>query len=253
MDTIIDLQIDEAPLLVRNEKSFGVGKVKCLTCNQIVRDTEDLNASLLFENHMENSQNNGSKLFSFGKLNSTTLKCGAGGYSRYLANLDNNISEEINKKKSDSVLTDIILAKDSTIKSLSHTGKREHIKLNKRLKTEHNSTNLSNVLVSDSNTLNNILLTENTNESNTINNIINNTNTFVKSDKIDDSSRNINNKKITLPDISKETIEKNIKTYLDSELNIELTKTNLDPSSLIKKTNKVHYKMRTKQKTNANK
>ena len=62
-----------------------------------------------------------------------------------------------------------------------------------------------------------------------------------KSEKSGKSDNEISSKSI-IPDISKDKIEKNIKEYLNTELNLELGKTIFKPSSLLGKADKAYNK-----------
>ncbi len=95
MDTIIDLQVDEAPLIVKK----GVSKDKCVSCNQVVHDSE---------NPVMNSLNKYQDLADRYKLKSLqeiTSKLGIGSFSRILSNIEpeslieDNFSPALTKKK----------------------------------------------------------------------------------------------------------------------------------------------------------
>jgi len=240
VDTIIDLQIDEAPLIVRNQNNYNFNNNydKCMSCSQYIRDSEDPNASL-FSSGLENSKSNktlNTNTFQFQKFNNTTLKCGTGGYSRYLENLPENskgIHEELVVKKdtSNSVLADIINNRNNTLYKITSNHNSKSNIFNSGSKKQQTSyiSRIANNLSNNENTESHIALTDR------------NINYKEKSEKSGKSDNEISSKSI-IPDISKDKIEKNIKEYLNTELNLELGKTIFKPSSLLGKADKAYNK-----------
>jgi len=98
VDTLIDLQMEEAPLLVK--KSMGGGGEKCASCNQVV-----LNSSIINEEINENPNNKNISMtvlpqkFKFKNVQESFYKFGAGSYSRYLSCIDNNFIDDLKSNK----------------------------------------------------------------------------------------------------------------------------------------------------------
>ena len=115
VDTLIDLQMEEAPLLVKKSIYFGSNnnsnndKEKCASCNQFI-----LNSTIILEEpnnnnctnnfhscntnrETNNNLNNTSQIkFKFRNAQENCYKFGAGSYSRYLNGIDN--AEDLKNK-----------------------------------------------------------------------------------------------------------------------------------------------------------
>jgi len=99
VDTLIDLQMEEAPLLVK--KPFGVQtRDKCASCNQIVLNSiineEGFNegdCANISGYHKHNTTVMPQK-FRFKNVQESCYKFGAGSYSRYLGSID-NVNDEL--------------------------------------------------------------------------------------------------------------------------------------------------------------
>lgn len=103
VDTLIDLQMEEAPLIVK--KPFGAqAREKCASCNQVVLN------SIINEEGFNDEINNGSshnkhnmtvmpQKFKFKNVQESCYKFGAGSYSRYLSSID-NVNDDLRYNKS---------------------------------------------------------------------------------------------------------------------------------------------------------
>jgi len=94
VDTLIDLQMDDAPLLVKKSVNNNNSKgEKCASCNQYKNqgqergyECEDISHSTHNQSH---SQNNGNGRYKFRNIQDNSNKYGTGSYSRHLNNIDN--------------------------------------------------------------------------------------------------------------------------------------------------------------------
>ena len=89
VDTLIDLQMEEAPMIVKKSYNCGIGnnpneKEKCLSCNQII-----CNSSITKEEPQSNNVTQSQAKFKFKNVQENCFKYGAGSYSRYLNSIDN--------------------------------------------------------------------------------------------------------------------------------------------------------------------
>lgn len=105
VDTLIDLQMDDAPLIVK--KSMNGGE-KCASCNQvIIHGKENIGYQTFYGgaapflnnvNHDEESKPNNMNMtqgkFKFRNIQDNSNKFGTGSYSRYLSNID-NVNEDL--------------------------------------------------------------------------------------------------------------------------------------------------------------
>jgi hypothetical protein len=109
VDTLIDLQMDDAPLIVK--KSMNGGE-KCASCNQVVLNgsgnPNNMGYNTFYGGASSFSNNNNQDddkanmnqtqgKFKFRNIQDNSNKFGTGSYSRYLSNID-NVNEEIRKK-----------------------------------------------------------------------------------------------------------------------------------------------------------
>lgn len=100
VDAIIEIQNNDTPLIVRNESIPGE---KCMSCNQSVKgiaavEEEEVGGGFNSENNNKTTsrKKNEIKKIPLNKLNNTSIKIGAGGYSNYLTNIDEkNIGSEL--------------------------------------------------------------------------------------------------------------------------------------------------------------
>jgi len=99
VDTLIDLQMEEAPLIVKKPLGGGAGNHKCASCNQLVLNTMFINEDNLIEATVKNHNTTiiPSKI-KFKNVQESCYKFGAGSYSRYLTNMD-NVNEELRVTK----------------------------------------------------------------------------------------------------------------------------------------------------------
>ena len=114
VDTLIDLQMEEAPLIVKKPFNPNTGNInereKCASCNQMIY--YNTNSVIMEEQHCHthsygnnnsynsnnfNSNPNSTK-FKFKNVQENCYKFGAGSYSRYLNSIDN--AEDLRAVKS---------------------------------------------------------------------------------------------------------------------------------------------------------
>ncbi len=95
VDTLIDLQMEEAPLIVKKPFGGGGGE-KCASCNQLVINNQVINEeNLNGEGYNNNNNKNIHNMtiipskFKFKNVQESCYKYGAGSYSRYLSSIDN--------------------------------------------------------------------------------------------------------------------------------------------------------------------
>ena len=89
VDTLIDLQMEEAPLIVKK----SMNGEKCASCNQFVQNGQ---GTVYPSDDCSNNHYNSQK-FKFKNVQENCYKFGAGSYSRYLSSMD-NVNEEIKNK-----------------------------------------------------------------------------------------------------------------------------------------------------------
>jgi len=113
VDTLIDLQMEEAPLISKKSLGGGSANEKCASCNQFVLNTTFINEDNLNEtlhkNHNNNNNNNNSvnpSKIKFKSVQESCYKFGAGSYSRYLNNFD-NVNEQLRITKQNVHLPEI--------------------------------------------------------------------------------------------------------------------------------------------------
>ncbi len=99
VDTLIDLQMDDTPLLLKNSMT-GNGNKKCASCNQYLNNERNGNGNNNMNINMNcmddecrigMTNNNGSSSikYKFRSIQDNSNKFGTGSYSRHLANIDN--------------------------------------------------------------------------------------------------------------------------------------------------------------------
>lgn len=105
VDTLIDLQMEEAPLIVKKPIA-GNGSEKCASCNQIILNNSNYdeyhNNTALGNNYFTNNNNfhhNNPmpQKFKLKSVHDNCYKFGAGSYSRYLGSID-NVNEDLKFK-----------------------------------------------------------------------------------------------------------------------------------------------------------
>lgn len=95
VDTLIDLQIEEAPLILKK----GVGLDKCGSCNQVLQkesNTNSINNFISTSNQLKNNMPdpNLQSKFQLKNIQDTSNKLGFASYSRFISHLDSE--EDIN-------------------------------------------------------------------------------------------------------------------------------------------------------------
>lgn len=96
VDTLIDLQMEEAPLII---KKTAHGE-KCASCNQFIHSSAHNSHSHHHNNHDQNETTNPTNTkYKLKTIHDSSFKYGTGSYSRHLANSD-HIQEEIKMRAS---------------------------------------------------------------------------------------------------------------------------------------------------------
>jgi len=144
VDTLIDLQMEEAPLIVK--KTLGsTGNEKCASCNQFVMNTTLINEENLNETKYHNT--NSTQKFKFKNVQESCYKFGAGSYSRYLSSIE-NVNEEIRNNRS--VQLPEINNNNKTAKKFNYipTGISE-AKLKNKILEEYSDKNYLNTIINE--------------------------------------------------------------------------------------------------------
>lgn len=144
VDTLIDLQMEEAPLIVK--KTLGsTGNEKCASCNQFVMNTTLINEDNLNETKYHNT--NTTQKFKFKNVQESCYKFGAGSYSRYLSSIE-NVNEEIRNNRS--VQLPEINNNNKTAKKFNYipTGISE-AKLKNKILEEYSDKNYLNTMINE--------------------------------------------------------------------------------------------------------
>lgn len=131
MDTLIDLQLEEAPLIL---KKGGMGLDKCGSCNQILQkdSNNSYNNFISNSNHMKSTSPDPNLLskFQLKNIQDTSAKLGFASYSRFISHLDseedlNSITKQkltYNSINSNSInLPDIVLRGNMTNSTIGNS------------------------------------------------------------------------------------------------------------------------------------
>ena len=180
---------------------------------------------------------NDKKFLSLTKFNNTTYKLGTGGISKYLINLDNNISERLSIKQNEGKLNmkEFILNKD---KASFNSSKRDKFMIKDKSLEEISQGGVTNrqFHITDKN------FKFGTHMLNTLNYLP----TLESRLQTEENKRGSLN---PINEFTKETKENKVKSLMDSELNNEFGKLVVKPNNLLRTTDKAFHKLKI---TNAN-